>query len=124
MDQWALWLYDFWRELELISCDWKADLITGVIEKGTKSLGPLDQLFDINLLINEDNQSITETLATQDDIDFFATRIVNDESDDEVEWEFQGIPLNNTFYIVNGDKFLIRKTFILFQHIPYPFRLD
>ena len=37
------------------------------------------------MLINEDNQTILETLASQDDIYSFATRFINNESDDKDE---------------------------------------
>ena len=40
-------------------------------------------------------------LASQDDIDFFTRRFINDESDIEDEWEFEGIPLSNIFDIIN-----------------------
>ena len=60
------------EERKIISNGWKAALITEAIEQGTKGLEPLDPFFDIDLLINEDNQTIVETLPSQDDIDFFA----------------------------------------------------
>ena len=94
--KWINELYDYMTSelsCKIISNCWKAAFITEGIEKRTKILGPLDPLFDINLLITEDNQTIIETLPTEDDIDFF----------DEGEWEFEGIPLNSTFYIINGD---------------------
>ena len=71
---------------KIISNGWKAAFITKAIEQGTKGLEPLDPFFDIDPLINEDNQTIVETLASQDDIDVFATRLINDESDDKDEW--------------------------------------
>ena len=88
---------------KIISNGWKAAFITEAIDQGTKGLEPLDPFFDINPLINVDNQTIAETLASQDDIDFFATRFINDESDDEHEWEFEGMPLNNIFDIIKDD---------------------
>ena len=63
----------------------------------------MDAFFDINPLIKEDNQTIVETLASQDDIHFFATQFIKDESDDEDEWEFKGIPSNHIFDIINDD---------------------
>ena len=40
---------------------------------------------------------------SQDDIDFFIMPFINDESDDEEEWEIEGIPLNNAFDIVKDN---------------------
>ena len=51
----------------------RAAFITEAIEQGTKLLEPLNPFFDIDLLINEEKQTIVETLASQDNIDFFAT---------------------------------------------------
>ena len=92
--------------LKIISNGWKAAFITEAIEQGTKSLEPLDPFFDIASLINEDNQTIVETLGSQDDINFFAPRFINDESDDEDKWEFEEILLNGIFDIINDDMVL------------------
>ena len=57
------------------------------MKKGRKELDPLlDPFFDIDPRVNEDSQTIAETLASQGDIDFFARRFINDESDDEDQW--------------------------------------
>ena len=54
------------------------------MKKGRKHRDPLlDPFSDIDPLVNEDSQTIAETLARQGDIDFLATRFINDESDDE-----------------------------------------
>ena len=63
----------------------------------------MDPFFYIDLLINEDNETFAETLTSQNGIDFFAVRFINNESDEEDEWEFEGIPLNNIFHIINED---------------------
>ena len=63
----------------------------------------MDAFFDINPLIKEDNQTIVETLASQDNIHFFATQFIKNESDDEDEWEFEGITSNNIFDIITDD---------------------
>ena len=63
----------------------------------------MDEFFDINPLIKEDNQTIVETLASQDNIHFFATQFIKNESDDEDEWEFEGITSNNIFDIITDD---------------------
>ena len=48
-----------------ISNGWKAAFITEATEQGTKCLQPLDLFFDIDPLINEDNQTIVETLQAK-----------------------------------------------------------
>ena len=63
----------------------------------------MDLFFDIDPWINGNNQTIVETQASQYNVDFFATQFKNDESDDEDEWEFEGIPLNNLLDIINDD---------------------
>ena len=46
------------------------------MKKGLKELDPLlDPFYDIDPRANEDSQIIAETLASQGDIDFFATRL-------------------------------------------------
>ena len=85
---------------KIISNGWKAAFITEAIEQGTKGLESLDPFFNIDPILNEDNQTTVETLPSQGDIDFFATRFVNDESDNEDHWEFEGIPLHNIFHII------------------------
>lgn len=76
----------------IIPNGWKAAYITDDIEQGTKGLEPLDPFFDIDPKINKDNHTIEETLARQDDIDFFTMQFVNHDSDNEDECEFEGIP--------------------------------
>ena len=49
---------------KIISDGWKAAFITEAIEQGTKGLEPLDPFFNIDPLINMDNQTIVETLAS------------------------------------------------------------
>ena len=57
------------------------------MKKGRKELDPLlYPFFDIDSRVNEDSQTIAETLASQGDIDFFTRRFINDESDDEDQW--------------------------------------
>ena len=57
------------------------------MKKGRKELDPLlYPFFDIDPRVNEDSQTIAETLASQGDIDFFIRRFINDESDDEDQW--------------------------------------
>ena len=82
---------------KIMSDEWKAAFVTEAFEHETKSLEPLHPF----MISTEDNQTIVKTIASQDDIDFFAKRFINDESDDEDEWEFYGMPLNNIFDITN-----------------------
>ena len=49
---------------KVMSHGWKATFITEAIEQGAKGLEPLDLLFDIDPLINEDKQTILETLES------------------------------------------------------------
>ena len=95
----AKWINEFYdymaseESCKIISNHWKATFITEAIEQGTKDLEPLNMFFDIDSLIKEDNQTIVETLAYQDEIDFFAVRFMNDESNYKDEWKFEGTPL-------------------------------
>ena len=59
--KWINELYDYMTSEEghqIISNDWKTAFITEAIEQGAKDLRSLDPFFDIDLLINEENQTI------------------------------------------------------------------
>ena len=59
--KWINELYDYMTSEEghqIISNGWKTAFITEAIEQGTKDLRSLDPFFDIDLLINEENQTI------------------------------------------------------------------
>ena len=59
--KWINELYDYMTSEEghqIISNGWKTAFITEAIEQGAKDLRSLDPFFDIDLLINEENQTI------------------------------------------------------------------
>ena len=49
---------------KIMSHGWKATFITEAIEQAAKGLEPLDLFFHIDPLINEDKQTISETLES------------------------------------------------------------
>ena len=61
---------------KIIPNDLKAAFLTEAIQQGMKCLEPLNPFFDIDPLINEDNQTTVEKLARQDEIDLFATWLI------------------------------------------------
>lgn len=53
---------------KIITNGWKAAFITEVLEQGIKGLKLLHPFFEIDQLINENNQTIIEAVVSQDAI--------------------------------------------------------
>ena len=67
----------------------KAAFITEVIEKGSKSLDPLNPFYDVDPLTNEGNEMFEVIPADKDNINSFATRSIDDF---EEGWKCKGEP--------------------------------
>ena len=89
------------EESKIISNGWKAAFIVEAIEKGSKSLDPLDPFYEVAPLTNEVNEMFEVIRANQDYISSFVTRSIDGY---EEEWECKGEPLNKIFEILNEFK--------------------
>ena len=100
----AGWISDLYGYLtseeggKIISNGRKAVFITNIIEKNSKSLDSLDPFYEVDPLNNEVNEMLKVVPANQDNINSFATRLIDDY---EEEWKCKGEPLNNIFEILN-----------------------
>ena len=105
--EWINELYNYLTSAdgrEIISNGWKSACITEALLKGKKGLEPLDPFFEIDPLLDDDDgtEINRETQTNTDEVQFFVTRM-EDESDSEDDWEYDGEEVRNIFEFLDDE---------------------
>ena len=102
----AEWIKDLYNHLTsekyrtIISNGWKAAFITEAIENGSSSLEPLDPCYEVDPLINTEEDLPEAVRLNDENAEYFITSSTEIE-DENGGWEFEGEPINNIFDILD-----------------------
>ena len=102
----AEWIKDLYNHLTseknrtIISNGWKAAFITEDIENGSSSLEPLDPFYEVDPLINTEEDVPKAVRLNDENAEYFITPSTEIENENG-GWEFEGEPINNIFDILD-----------------------